>query len=194
MTTAKVTYLNLGSFVDVIRAPGWVNVDILPLAERLPGVAFRQADLRRGIPWANDSVAAIRASHVLEHLTLEEGQRFCRELYRVLEPGGVARIAVPDAQVILPRYLAGQMDTFDSIQPDEYRRAATQGEKLSRLLFSGDYAHRALYDYWMLRDFLGQAGFTMVAQRRPNETCCEVIERDAPDQHVEESLFVEAVK
>lgn len=186
--------LNLGSFVDVIRGPDWWNVDILPLAERLPGVNFRQGDLRRPIAWSDNSVAVVRASHILEHLTLEDGQRFCCEIHRVLEPGGVARIAVPDAQLILPRYLAGQMATFDAIQPDEYRRAATQGEKLSRLLFSGDYAHRALYDYWMLRDFLGRAGFTTIVQRRPNESCSEIIKREAPDQHIEESLFVEAVK
>ncbi|PYI54506.1 class I SAM-dependent methyltransferase [Paenibacillus flagellatus] len=44
-----------------------------------------------------DSVTAVLAEHVWEHLTYEEGVRAAKVCYRYLKPGGYIRCAVPDA-------------------------------------------------------------------------------------------------
>lgn len=49
-------------------------------------------------PWEDSSVAAVYCSHFVEHIGYDEGKDlvvFMNELYRVLEPGGEARIMHP---------------------------------------------------------------------------------------------------
>lgn len=43
-----------------------------------------------------DSITAILAEHVWEHLTYEEGLEAAKRCYRYLKPGGYIRCAVPD--------------------------------------------------------------------------------------------------
>lgn len=66
-------------------------------------------DLRKGIPADTSSVDAVYHSHVLEHLDrvgddLVPG--FFAEIHRVLKPGGVHRIVVPDFSTLCRDYLA----------------------------------------------------------------------------------------
>ena len=184
--------LNLGSFNDTI-GHGWTNIDILNVRQHIPADhLFKQCDLRQGIPYA--SVDLIRCSHLIEHLTLEEAKNLLREMHRVLKPGGLARIATPDADIILKHYMARDMAFFNQILPPEYIQAPTEGEKLSRLLFSGDYSHKVLYNWEMLKNFLEQAGFTKVFRSVAGFSHSEAMQQETTDQHVEISLFVEAVK
>ena len=53
-------------------------------------------DIRKRLKFENDSAAAILAEHVVEHVPFLQALGFFRECRRVLEPGGVLRIAFPD--------------------------------------------------------------------------------------------------
>lgn len=187
--------LNLGSYVDVIEGEHWLNMDILPLQDRLPqGVQFQQHDLRRGLPqFGNSSVDVIRASHIIEHLSLEDAAMLVRECYRVLIPQGIFRVSVPNGDTIISHYIADDMAWFDNIQPKEYLEAKTQGEKLSRMLFSGDNAHRAIYNSEMMGCLLSKAGFKAIAML-PGWSHSKIIEQETKDQHIKESLIMEGVK
>lgn len=191
---AVIEKLNLGSFVDVL-ANDWTNIDILPLREHIPPqVKFKQWDLRRGIPYPDNSVDLIRMSHLIEHLTLEEAHRLCGELYRVLKPGGLARISTPDANLIIKHYRNRDMAFFNPIQPPEYIQAPTEGEKLSRLLFSDPAEHKAIYSFEMIKGFLEQAGFERIYNVSPGFSHSATMRNETEDQHIEISLTVEAVK
>lgn len=80
--------------------PDWVNLDSSAV---LPGVV--KHDLRRGLPFPDGAFDAIFGSHVLEHLDPEAAERLLREVHRVLRPGGIARIVVPDLESIANLYL-----------------------------------------------------------------------------------------
>ena len=71
-----------------------------------------QVDIRRRLPFGDASAEAIFLEHVIEHVTPQEGYRFFEECLRVLQPGGVLRLAFPDPVRILrqatPGYLAWQ--------------------------------------------------------------------------------------
>lgn len=81
--------------------PEWLNFDVVPTA-----AAVKRWDLRRGLPFAEGEVDAIYSSHVLEHLSCQEAEKFLRDAWRVLKPGGILRIVVPDLEQTTRAYLA----------------------------------------------------------------------------------------
>jgi len=91
-------YVNLGCGSHY--HPDWINIDIEPSG---PGVIAH--DLSTGIPLENDSCDVVYHSHVLEHIRRPDALPFIRECRRVLKPGGVLRIAVPDLERICRLYI-----------------------------------------------------------------------------------------
>ncbi len=78
----------------------WCNLEI---ATDRPGII--RHDVRRGLPFDENAFDAVYHSHVLEHLTATDGEQFLYECYRVLRPGGILRIVVPDLEIIASLYL-----------------------------------------------------------------------------------------
>ena len=80
------------------KAPDGMRVDIGSGPDGPPAgfVSLdRPTDLEEPWPLEDESVAVLRANHVLEHL--ESPAHAMNEIWRVLKPGGVAVITVPDA-------------------------------------------------------------------------------------------------
>jgi len=80
--------------------PDWQNFDIQP---RPPHVG--RMDLRRPLPFHDATVDAVYHSHVLEHLPPATAAQLLRECHRVLRPGGVLRVGVPDLEGVTRAYL-----------------------------------------------------------------------------------------
>ena len=79
------------SAVRGIYKEGWVNLDI----KEHRGVDII-ADASEHIPLDTNSVDEIHCIHVLEHLTRDKYNPMLREMCRVLKPGGIICIEVPD--------------------------------------------------------------------------------------------------
>jgi predicted SAM-dependent methyltransferase len=56
-------------------------------------------DLAKGVPFLDNDLDGILASHLVEHLDAQEGVKLLKECYRTLKPGGVLLISVPDASI-----------------------------------------------------------------------------------------------
>jgi predicted SAM-dependent methyltransferase len=80
--------------------PDWINIDI---ASTGPGVLAH--DISQGLPLASNSCDVVYHSHVLEHLRRRDVPKFLAECFRVLSPGGIIRVAVPDLEQICRIYL-----------------------------------------------------------------------------------------
>lgn len=80
--------------------PDWENVDLIPTSPN-----NLTHDLRKPIPFADETFELVYHSHVLEHFPRNQAQRFLRECHRVLKPRGVIRVAVPDLERIARFYL-----------------------------------------------------------------------------------------
>jgi predicted SAM-dependent methyltransferase len=96
-------YLEIGSG-DKKGSNGWITIDMT----RNCDIYW---DLRKGIPFPNESVSKIYSSHFFEHLTFKEGQTFLDECLRVLVPGGVFSICVPNARIYIEAYLNSNLET-----------------------------------------------------------------------------------
>jgi predicted SAM-dependent methyltransferase len=83
----------------------WTNVRFVAVPKRpMENVHF--VDLSRDpLEFPDDTFDAANAYHVFEHLTPEEGARLAAEVARVLKPGAVFRISVPDLEEICRSYL-----------------------------------------------------------------------------------------
>jgi predicted SAM-dependent methyltransferase len=189
---------------------GWVNVDNAVGARvvRMPGMSilarqlklFRTSwndsifihDLRRPLPWSAHSVDCIYSSHTLEHLTREEGLFVMRECHRVLKPGGIVRIVVPDLQAFVSRYLSGefQADRFvENLGLLPTRRGRIKG-LLAPLIES---PHACMYD----------ADTLLASLHRAQLDCreCEPFDSAIPDigaielqSRVKNSVIVEGIR
>ncbi len=78
----------------------FVNVD---LVSSHPKVII--CNFLNGIPFADNDFDFAYHSHVLEHFSKDYARVFLQECYRILKPGGVLRIAVPDLENIVRNYL-----------------------------------------------------------------------------------------
>lgn len=80
---------------------------------------IRSWNLKKGIPWPDNSFDVVYHSHFLEHIPREAAPIHLEECLRVLKPGGVLRISVPDLHYYVTRYctsyealLNGQDEAF----------------------------------------------------------------------------------
>jgi predicted SAM-dependent methyltransferase len=80
--------------------PDWTNIN---LSSSRPEVMAH--DLSRGIPLPDASCDAVYHSHLLEHIRRHEVKDFLAECLRVLKPGGVLRVVVPNLETICRLYL-----------------------------------------------------------------------------------------
>ena len=78
----------------------WTNVDLI--SDSTDVIAY---DITTGLPFVNNSFDAVYHSHVLEHLHRSHGIELLHECFRILKPGGIARIVVPDLEKIAMLYL-----------------------------------------------------------------------------------------
>lgn len=152
--------LNLGCGPDV--RPGWVNVD-LDLDGAHAAADFYNYDLRSGLPLADGSASFIHSSHFFEHLSNRDGRNLLRECLRVLEPGGVLRLALPHYRPFFSAYLAGDWDYVSAVKLDEI--FPDGGRNWGDLVDVGVYQygeHVTYYDPERTAKILGEVGFKSV--------------------------------
>jgi predicted SAM-dependent methyltransferase len=80
--------------------PAWTNIDANSTSSDV-----RVHDCRAGIPFPDHAFDVVYHSHVLEHFPKTEALRFVQECFRVLRPGGIIRVAVPDLECLARLYL-----------------------------------------------------------------------------------------
>lgn len=170
----KPIRLNLGCGTALLDK--YVNIDVLtPDDDALIGFwgkkIFQNGDAIDLHEFPDNTVAEIRASHILEHYGNQDVLKALAEWRRVLEPGGLLRIAVPDFGKLARLYLDGEDRNF-------------QGYIMGGQTTDHDY-HKTLFDEDCLRETLELAGFSQI---RPWDT--DGLDTSALDI----SLNLEAVK
>lgn len=155
--TRNPVRLNLGCGSDV--RDGYVNVDKFPANEDVV-----QADFPI-LPFAKNHADEIVLSHVLEHFGFKDALTLCQEMVRVLKPGGIAHIEVPDIAWCAAQFLGAP-------EPNNYTDPTGDYNKMHKWgLFAqalwGDQHNDGLYHKWgytahRLLHTLTHAGFAAV--------------------------------
>lgn len=148
--------LNIGCGMDYKE--GWINIDNNSDSniEKLD----LNWDLRRPLPFDNESVDFIFNEHFIEHLTVEEGQIAIKDLMRVLKPGGVMRIATPDLEVTVDKYINLPLSKDAALKKFGLEFIKTRAERIN--IGFRWWGHKWLYDWEEMERRLNEAGYSKV--------------------------------
>lgn len=164
--------------------PGWLNSDV----KDVPGIDL-VADVRAGLPLEPDSIDYITSIHALPELAYPDLVPALTELRRVLKPGGVLRLALPDLERAIAAFQRGDHEYFHV--PDEDARSL--GAKFVIQMSWYGYSH-SLFVHDFVEELLERAGFARVTRCRYKQTASRWPDIADLDNRERESLFVEAVK
>jgi len=181
-TPAGVSRLNWGCGEH--PEPGWLNSDV----KDVPGIDI-VADVRTGLPLADDSIDYITSIHALPELPYQDLVPALEELRRVLKPGGVLRLALPDLERGIAAYQQGDKDYFHV--PDEDARSI--GAKFVTQMIWYGYS-RSLFVHDFIEELLQRAGFARIDRCEYRQTASPWPDIVTLDNRERESLFMEAVK
>jgi predicted SAM-dependent methyltransferase len=151
-------------------------------------------DAKKKIPLPNASVECIYTSHMIEHLSRDEAIFFLNESIRVLESGGILRIAIPDLKLVVSSYVKNQdADVFMEkifVAPPPINNIK---QKIS-LFFNGYRHHQWMYDEKSLTKLIKTLGFRKIFICKPGET--NIIDPGNLNlyERSEDSIYVEALK
>lgn len=124
---------------------------------------YESIDIKTGVdarklPHADGSVDEVYASHLLEHFDYEEVPKVLAEWVRVLRPGGLLRVSVPDVEKFCKE--RNQINSF------QWDRIILGGHS------DANDRHGSVYDAHKLRQILGMAGIGHVDTFEPFANDC----------------------
>ncbi len=177
--------LNLGCGSNHIK--DWVNADFY----RLHNLFWNRkllpdwmVDLTKPLNCGNDYWDGVLIEHVNEHLLFSHNLNLFKEVYRILKPGGVCRVIVPD----LDRYLRWR--ELREVEP-KMSRYKSLPEAISNL--TQNHKHVSVWNFELLSEVLNNVGFTNIERCEFNSALLSEMKVDT-ESHKWESLYVEAQK
>jgi len=186
-------YINFGcSILSDRKFPGFLNVDFFKFKKEID----LALDLRFPVPLKSRAWRGIYAHHLLEHLPYKRACSFLKECYRLLRPGGILRIIVPDGEKIMRLYCSripeekrSLIRLFPNIKPFK-----TTMEAVSYLFYGGKFnTHLVTWDYETLAYRLKEVGFKKIVKKSAGQSLDSKLTRDTMSW-AKVSLYVDVVK
>ena len=187
----KIPYLDLGCGRNC--HPEFINLDYL----WHPGVDVCW-DIQSGVPFPEGRFRGIFTEHCLEHFPTSKVLFLLRECRRILKPGGILRIVVPDAGMYLERYYERSRQKSAELFPFEshesFEGIYTPMLSVNRIYYQDReqaFGHRTMFDFALMKKLLIKAGFVQVERKKYLEGKDPALLVDTESRKTE-SLYVEA--
>jgi len=172
----------------------------VPWSKHIKNIMVR--DVRKKLPFDDESINFIYSSHLIEHLRKDEAEKVLRECFRVLKRGGLIRLVVPDLELMARNYLKeiegiknNKGGKKEHLPSERFLDILGMGEKtrtpfVLKIFSSG--RHKWMYDQSALTALLKSCGFVSVQKRNYKVGECPDI--DLLDNRPEHSRYIEARK
>jgi predicted SAM-dependent methyltransferase len=157
--------LNIGC--GPLTKRGWINIDYEARDDDANSFYF---DVRNGLPLADGSVKHIHAEHFLGYLDYEEALSFLQECSRALEADGTMRIIVPDVEIYVRAYAAGDAAFFDRLRHlgGAVKPLATKVMVCNQTFRMGG-SYKFAWEFETLEQAALSAGFSQVVRSKIND-------------------------
>jgi SAM-dependent methyltransferase len=165
-----------------VRPVGWINSD---LAEG-PGIDI-SCNIFDGLPLNDDSIDYISSQHSLPELKIYDQVAALSELRRVLKPGGVLRMSLPDLDLFIAAYQSGRQDPFLIWDWD-----TLSGNFITHMLWYNTIHTPFTYEF--AEELMKKAGFRIVRRVAYRQTASDHPDIVELDNRPDESFYIEAVK
>lgn len=170
--------LNLGCGPN--PKPGWINIDLFDSGADL------RLDLREQWPFADMTISHVYSEHVFEHFELhKEVAHFLSEAHRVLRPGGLFDVGVPDTEWPLRAYRNPADSYWSHVKMIDPAWCETQLDHINYHFRQGT-EHKYAWDYETLAKTLQRFRFIDITRRKFDPAL------DAESRKM--SLYVTAIK
>jgi SAM-dependent methyltransferase len=136
------------------RIPGYTGVDAV---QRPAAEIIARAD---AIPLADGSVEEIMAIHLIEHVHVWEAPDLLREWFRLLIPGGLLVLELPDLMKFCRNIVEGY--TLAGKHPDQAGLWGAYGDPRERDPYMG---HKWGWTFKSLRPVVAEVGFINITER-----------------------------
>lgn len=195
---------------------GWHNFDGSPTLrfERIPVIGklytknatrfpatVRYADVTAGLPIDSNSCDGVYASHILEHLSRNDIEVALKETLRILRPGGIFRLVVPDLEIAAREYItaidAGATDAADKFVGTETMLGRrSRGKNLKGFIFEAlnGSTHLWMWDYQSLAHLLSTHGFQDIRRARFNDSSDPAFLKVESESRFQKAVAIEAKK
>ena len=133
--------------------PGYIHVDL----DFEPHIDYPNTDIRNLKNFSSDSVSEIYTCGTFEYFEYKDAVPVLKEWLRVLKPGGILRISVPNFESIVDVYLQNNKNIEgEGILGPLYGRweIGSPSNNKKKVLY-----HKMVYDYNLLSKTLALAGF-----------------------------------
>ncbi len=188
----KELYMQYGCGLNAPET--WRNFDSSPsiIIQKIPllgkivkkqSITFPQniefGDIIKGLPVKPSTCNAIYASHVLEHLSLEDFRVALKNTYSLLVPNGFFRLVVPDLEVYAKEYLASENSNASiKFMKDTSLGLEKRNKSFTAFLRSwlGNSNHLWMWDYTSLEQELYSQNFIDIRRCTYNDSECTAFE------------------
>lgn len=163
---------------------GWVNSDL----KEHPSIQV-PADITKGLPLPDRHFDYAVSIHALPMISLPQVVPVLAELRRVLRPGGVLRLCLPDLDKGLAALREGRVEHFYVPDSDS---ACVSGKFITHMLWYGWSV--TLFTAEFIEELLVKAGFAAVHHCGYLDSPSGLAGITELDNRPHESLYVEAVR
>lgn len=190
----------------------WYNFDASPTLrfERLPFIGrlytrnksrfpsnVAYGDIVKGLPVAPNSCDGIYCSHILEHLSLNDFRTAIHNTNKLLRPGGIFRLVLPDLEYSIDRYKKNPsrdaaLDFM--LETSLGYKNRPNGIRGFVVAWLGNSQHLWMWDFKSLTAELEEAGFIEIRRASFNDSGLPIFDSVEDKDRWENCLGIECKK
>ena len=166
----SIRYLEIGS--GNIRLPGFETLDII--GGRNVDYVY---DASKPLPFEDNTFDLIYASHVLEHIPWYKTEEVLKEWVRILKPGGILEVWIPDGLKICKALVQAELEGIKIADIDNWCKFNPRKDPCvwasGRIFWGANHKypswHKALFTPRYLKELFEHAGLVDIRELDPSE-------------------------
>ncbi|MEM6632724.1 MAG: methyltransferase domain-containing protein [Bacteroidota bacterium] len=177
---------------------GWLNADKFDSRADIYMNGYNR------MPFKDNTFNYLYSEHTLEHLRITKVKFFLEECRRVLKPGGIFRVTIPDLELMAQKYVEKDYAYFQPyLEMHEKKRedgnpkywlVRTPGAILNTIATRYFFHHRWFYDFKTLELCCKELGFQKVEKCAYNQSEVDLLANMDRETRKRETLYVELTK